>query len=67
MQHLKAIYLVNKAETDIIYTRNVLILVIDLIVRLLLLMLLLAFAFENHSYGLQILNSSMVVRFTAKF
>ena len=52
MQHLKAKYLVNKAETDIIYTRNVLILVIDLIVRLSLLMLLLAFAFENHLYGL---------------
>ena len=48
MQHLKARYSVNKAEIDIIYTLNVLILVMDLIVRSLLLMLLLAFAFENH-------------------
>ena len=52
MQHLKARYLVNKAETDIIYTLNVLTLVMDLIVRLLLLMLLLAFAFQNHLYQL---------------
>ena len=50
MQHLKARYLVNKAETDIVYTLNILILVMDLIVRLLLLMVLLAFAFENHLY-----------------
>ena len=52
MQHLKARYVVNKAETDIIYILNVSILVMDLIVRSLLLMLLLAFAFENHLYGL---------------
>ena len=52
MQHLKARYLVNKAETDIIYTLNVLILVMDLTVQSLLLMLLLAFAIEDHLYGL---------------
>ena len=52
MQQLKARYLINKAETDIIYTLNVLYLVMDLIIRLSLLMLLLAFAFENHLYGL---------------
>ena len=52
MQQLKARYLINKAETDIIYTLNLLYLVMDLIIRLSLLMLLLAFAFENHLYGL---------------
>ena len=52
MRHPKTRYLLNKAETDIIYTLNLLILVMDLRVRLSLLMLLLAFAFDNHLYGL---------------
>ena len=52
MRHPKTRYLLNKAETDIIYTLNVLILVMDLRVRLSLLMPLLAFAFDNHLYGL---------------
>ena len=52
MRHPKTRYLLNKAETDIIYTLNLLILVMDLRVRLSLLMLLLTFAFDNHLYGL---------------
>ena len=52
MRHPKTRYLLNKAETDIIYTLNVLILEMDLTVRLSLLMLLLEFAFDNHLYGL---------------
>ena len=53
MRHPKTRYLLNKAETDINYTLNVLILVMDLTVRLSpLLMLLLAFVFDNHLYGL---------------
>ena len=51
MRHPKTRYLLNKAETDIIYTLNVLILVMDLTVQSLLLMLLLAFAIEDHLYG----------------
>ena len=52
MRHPKTRYLLNKAETDKIYTLNVLILVMDLRVRLSLLMLLHAFAFDNHLDGL---------------